>query len=393
MNKSSRRSICMVDRISDLPDPILCDILYSFPTKFAATTSVLSKRWRDLWLSVLSLDFDSRNFKTSTLFCRAIYSTMNQRAITLPIHSFRLKNLIWYCNEVDQQVFNDIVDYVVQRGIQNFDLNTRGNYGSLIKLPVTIFSCRTLKTLKLENIKMTKISDEVDLHLPSLKTLHLTKSVFNQVDHLIKLLLSCPILEDLILTRFPKIYGIENRFGMKFIALPNLIKARISCKSYIPLSMLCKAQILCLEKVLRYTCWTQLPKFHNLTHLELNFATTLVHPRWMWLLEMLKLSPKLQNLIVQDTGTILEDTNGECWKKPPTVPECLLTQMKTCNIKNYKGRNYDHGFAKYIIENSKVLDTMTIDSGYFVNTKAKQQLFMKLSSCTRGSATCKVLLD
>jgi hypothetical protein len=61
MNKSLRQSICMVDRISDLPDPILCDILYSFPTEFAATTSVLSKRWRDLWLSVLSLDFDSRN--------------------------------------------------------------------------------------------------------------------------------------------------------------------------------------------------------------------------------------------------------------------------------------------------------------------------------------------
>jgi hypothetical protein len=155
MNKSSRQSICMVDRISDLPDPILCDILYSFPTKFAATTSVLSKRWRDLWFSVLSLDFDSRNFKTSTLFCRVIYSTMDRRAITLPIHSFKLKNPIWYSNEVDQQVFNDIVDYVVQRGIQNFNLNTRGNYGCWIKLPVTIFSCRTLKTLKLTYIAMT----------------------------------------------------------------------------------------------------------------------------------------------------------------------------------------------------------------------------------------------
>jgi hypothetical protein len=33
-----------------------------------------------------------------------------------------------------------------------------------------------------------------------------------------------------------------------------LIKARISCKSYIPLSMLCKAQILCLEKVVWILC-------------------------------------------------------------------------------------------------------------------------------------------
>jgi hypothetical protein len=96
--------------------------------------------------------------------------------------------------------------------------------------------------------------------------------------------------------------------------------------------------------------------------------------------------------IWQDTGTSLEDTNGECWKNPPTVPECLLAQLKTCNIKNYKGREYDHGFAKYIIENSKILDTMTIDRGCFLYTEAKQQLFMKLSSCTRGSPTCKLLV-
>jgi hypothetical protein len=97
--------------------------------------------------------------------------------------------------------------------------------------------------------------------------------------------------------------------------------------------------------------------------------------------------------IWQDTGTSLEDTNGECWKNPPTVPECLLAQLKTCNIKNYKGRNYDHGFAKYIIENSKVLDTMTIDSTSFLNTKAKHKLSKKLFSCTKGSATCKLLFD
>jgi hypothetical protein len=216
-NKSSNQSSLMVDRISDLPDAIICDILYYFPTKFAATTSVLSKRWRYLWLSVLALNFDSRHFKTSDV----LGCVMDRRDITLPTLSFRVKYHNSSC--CNQEVVDGFVQHVMQRGIQNFDLDLSKDWStfeSFVALPVATFSCRTLKVLKLTNIRVT-IFMWKDLHLPSLKTLHLTKSVFDEVDHLIKLLLSCPILEDLKLTRFPKPYGIENRFGMKFIALPN----------------------------------------------------------------------------------------------------------------------------------------------------------------------------
>ncbi|MCI23341.1 F-box/LRR-repeat protein, partial [Trifolium medium] len=60
---SSRMSTPTTDRISDLPDEILCHILSFLPTKFAATTSVLSKRWKPVWLSVQTLDFDDKTFK------------------------------------------------------------------------------------------------------------------------------------------------------------------------------------------------------------------------------------------------------------------------------------------------------------------------------------------
>jgi hypothetical protein len=91
---------------------------------------------------------------------------------------------------------------------------------------------------------------------------------------------------------------------------------------------------------------------------------------------------------------VLEETNDECWTNPSTIPECLLSQLKTCHIRDYKGKNYDLEFAKYIIENSKVLDTMTINSTCSLDTEAKpQQLLMKFSSCTIGSPTCKFLFD
>ncbi|PIN20865.1 hypothetical protein CDL12_06421 [Handroanthus impetiginosus] len=45
------------DRISDLPDDILHHIFFFLPIKSIAQTSVLSKRWKNLWYSFPDLDF------------------------------------------------------------------------------------------------------------------------------------------------------------------------------------------------------------------------------------------------------------------------------------------------------------------------------------------------
>ncbi|XP_021900919.1 putative F-box/FBD/LRR-repeat protein At4g03220 [Carica papaya] len=50
-----------MDRISDLPDVVLQQILFLLPIKTIAKTSVLSKRWRSLWSSFPDLDFTTVN--------------------------------------------------------------------------------------------------------------------------------------------------------------------------------------------------------------------------------------------------------------------------------------------------------------------------------------------
>ncbi|KAL1206629.1 F-box/FBD/LRR-repeat protein [Cardamine amara subsp. amara] len=67
-SRKKETKVCDTDRISQLPDPLISEILCHLSTKDAVRTSVLSTRWRNLWQSVPELDLNSYVFSDVNCF-------------------------------------------------------------------------------------------------------------------------------------------------------------------------------------------------------------------------------------------------------------------------------------------------------------------------------------
>jgi hypothetical protein len=239
MTSSSRRPIPTIDRISDLPDSILGHILSFLPTKQAATTSILSKRWKSVWLSVLSLNFDEEPFKNCSSFQNFVYLTISLLRDN-SINSFTFK-----CSRgsnFNQRDYNQILKFAMERGVESleFDMSERSR---VIKLPTNILNMKTLRVLKLSHIKMGDF-DQVDF--PLVKTLHLNKICFISPKCIVKFLLGFPILENLYSHSF---VSKKSPVSMDDVnALPNLLKVRI-CDLNTPMTLVCNAKFLHIDKV------------------------------------------------------------------------------------------------------------------------------------------------
>ncbi|KAM2787054.1 hypothetical protein PS2_007879 [Malus domestica] len=56
------------DRISALPNEVLCHILSFLPTKYVVRTTVLSKKWNNIWTSVPNLYFCDDDYPNVNAF-------------------------------------------------------------------------------------------------------------------------------------------------------------------------------------------------------------------------------------------------------------------------------------------------------------------------------------
>ncbi|WZY80756.1 hypothetical protein YC2023_027140 [Brassica napus] len=181
------------DRISMLPESLLCHILTFLPTKESVRTSVLSSRWRDIWLWVPRLDLDQSDFSEENTCVSFIDKFLNFRGESY-LRGFKL-NTDRNDDDEGPSVEEACLMRVVNKcKIQHFEIK---NYFGFCYLEMSlVFSmCDTLVSLKLSFVMMSDYDQSCSL--PCLKTLHLEKVVFQSDEVAEALISSSPVLKDL----------------------------------------------------------------------------------------------------------------------------------------------------------------------------------------------------
>jgi len=273
-----RRAARGVDKISSLPDAILSRILSLIPTKEAVATSILSKRWIHLWKSVDNIDFSKvevndavSNYKFNEFMYSVLVSHVTTRSNF--INSFDL-NITYDETALASSTFHNItkwIDLLVQRRLNHLslqihvlDVGCPDVEDYQFKLPVSIFTCKTLVSLHLCGFHVEGFCfSSIGFGFPSLKTLYLMDICFHQDRDFMLLLAGCPNLEDLAAscigiqdsrTNSPAIHQ-----EFKTLSLPKLTRAVIShitdeeCQCYFPVNALSNSDYLHIQTLKLYT--------------------------------------------------------------------------------------------------------------------------------------------
>ena len=176
-----------LDRFSDLPEPIIHHIVSFVPTKYAARTSALSKRFRSAWLSFPVVDFDATLFPgryrdTTSQFTTFVRDALNRRDPNACLEKLRIRGLF------DGSTFNHwLVNYALDKHVKQIYLFDDSYVDTC--LPQRMFCANSIRVLELKGFKV-EVPD---------------------------LILSCPLIED---------FRVTNCSGLKSIRVSGAKKLK-----------------------------------------------------------------------------------------------------------------------------------------------------------------------
>ncbi|KAJ1693089.1 hypothetical protein LUZ63_009787 [Rhynchospora breviuscula] len=254
------------DRISELHDTLLTQILSYLPTKEAVQTCLLSKRWRNVWASVPVLDFDFADFWSDDIFSpgqNVTYASFSGKIVTKvskqsechdnfvryidtvlalreaqPVDKFRL---VWQYQVKPYQnhPVRRWILHVLKQRPRVLSIYVQPNAVS-VKVPMEPFTCSSLEEMKLQvdvdvNIETRpQVLDPVSVSLPNLRKLNLGYFAI-EADFMSNLLVGCPNLGELELDSdfypespvFGSLHMSCQTVGFVFKNMSSLVKARV----------------------------------------------------------------------------------------------------------------------------------------------------------------------
>ncbi|XP_011100320.1 putative F-box/FBD/LRR-repeat protein At4g03220 [Sesamum indicum] len=148
------------DRISDLPDDILHHVFFFLPIKSIAQTSVLSKRWKNLWYSFPDLDFTTVNSLSNDSIVMS--STVRKRARSYVLKGAEYVDQILSLLEKHSDIrvlrfraflsFSRLVGLIrhaVKHNVQELDVEV--STSDYFNFPRSVINSATLRALRLKS--------------------------------------------------------------------------------------------------------------------------------------------------------------------------------------------------------------------------------------------------
>lgn len=359
-----RRRIDEVDRISALPESLLHHILSFLSLEDRIRTSMLSKRWKQVWHTYPNLEFSYTIFNDVNcrrLMLKYLERTMRKRHIDMiSTLKFALRvDMGFLYHPKFETYISRCLCYAVASNVKEIKLELLF-YLKLYTLPPVVFSAKSLVALELQGCKLECFRSDVELS--SLRKMSLSRvDVNDQV--LENLIAGCPLIEHLNINACDGLKNLELSSPGKLQIFKVYNEGSELGRVYINGVNVHTADILMLPE----SCEINITSCKNLKCLNL-FTLSITDE---WLRNVLSELPRLEYLdITRCTKLRSINISSQCLKNL-VIWICRLAKLKidTPNLCIFKYKGNTISFASNVLALSETLLQLYCgddDSGWFM---------------------------
>ena len=196
----NKKKYIAVDRISELPDPLLQEILSFLPTKQIVQSTILSKRWKHITTSIPVLESHTFNWDIESGYFNFLEKTLR----SLSVKKFTLTDGMDIPKSVSR--LDRWMSFAVKSDVEELNLTFVRGWDRRYQLPQSVFLAKSLTVLTLNWCKLHLTCGDININLPSLRKLSLYE-VYTDDQTIHKLVAGCPVIQDM---RFQRCRELKN---------------------------------------------------------------------------------------------------------------------------------------------------------------------------------------